>query len=66
MPPENTRKPKVLRGSQIGKLARNGLTQANSGSFVALGQWLAVVIIITLKLLSHSNWIKRFDVVLSF
>lgn len=66
MPPENTRKPKVLRGSQIGKLARNGLTQGNSGSFVALRQWLTVVIIITLKLLSHSNWIKRFDVVLSF
>ena len=36
MPPENKRKPEVLRWSQMEKMVRNELTTANSSSFVAL------------------------------
>ena len=44
MPPENTRKPEVLRGSQMGKWVENGLTKAKSSSFVALRGGQAVAI----------------------
>ena len=46
MPPENTRKSEVLRVSQMGEQARNGLTRANSSSFVALRRGRAVAILL--------------------
>ena len=57
MPPENTRKPEVLRGSEMEKMVRNGLTKANSSLFVAQrwreGGASGIITLITSKLLSH-------------
>ena len=44
MSPENTRKSEVLGGSQMEKMVRNGLTRANSSSFVALRRGRAVAV----------------------